>query len=255
MIFNTHLVLNSREVAFDMEVDIANPREEAMAYFLQNGKVPEPELVALLMRALRPGDVALDGGANLGYFTMLMSRLVGESGKVFAVEPSPYSLERLRHNLKINDMTNVVVVPKALWSEPGKILDFHLTPDGGYDSLSTPYRTTETIQVETTTLDEIIRAYFPRLIKLDIEGAEIEVLEAQSFLIPSFVVVEASDRMAEAIREKMSFSSYRAYILHESGALPSRVPRQCKLLPKADNSLLLFSWDEAIKEAWPEVVY
>jgi FkbM family methyltransferase len=73
-------------------------------YFFQ---IYEPNLTYLFINALRPGDVVVDVGANIGYFSMLASKLVGPSGKVIAVEAAPETYALLRRNLDDNGCANV----------------------------------------------------------------------------------------------------------------------------------------------------
>ena len=75
----------------------------------------EPSVTTQFIRILEPGDVCIDAGANLGYFTLLSSTLVGESGHVYAVEPSQYNRRRLEKNIALNGSANVSVLPYGLW--------------------------------------------------------------------------------------------------------------------------------------------
>lgn len=246
-----HIGLAGREISFSMDLDPSDQRDTDMRAYLSMNKVPEPEVVHLMMRAVREGDIVVDGGANIGYFTLLLSRLVGPTGKVIAVEPSPPNLAKIRRNLEINQITNVEVVPKALWSESGKTLDFHLTEYGGYDSLTKTDRTVETIQVETVSLPELI-SFQVRLTKLDLEGSELEVLNCPR-VFSDFIVVEVHDEAAPTIRSLLF--EYGAYVLHSDGSLPSRIPNASRILPKAENSNLLFSTGPDVASVWPEVLY
>lgn len=249
------ITLAGRTISFQMELSPTDKHDAGMWAYVSQNAVPEPEVVHLMMRAVRKGDTVIDGGANIGYFTLLLSKLVGPTGKVIAVEPSPPNLAKLRRNLEINKVTNVEVVPKALWSESGKTLDFHLTELGGYDSLTKSEKTVETIQVETITLQDVMpKSSLVRLIKLDLEGAE-SAVPVLPRVIASFIVVEAHENEVECLRDKALPWGYSVYVMHSNGCYPSRIPRGCKLLPKAENSNLLFSWEDKIVEAWPEVLY
>jgi FkbM family methyltransferase len=83
----------------------------------------------LMENVLRPGMTFVDAGANIGYFSVLGSRLVGPKGRVFAVEPDPLNLTILRANLERCGCFNVTVLPVAAWSERAE-LDFRRPPDG-----------------------------------------------------------------------------------------------------------------------------
>lgn len=247
--------LAGREIAFAMDLDPADQRDTDMLAYLALNVLPEPEVVHLMMRAVRTGDTVIDGGANIGYFTLLLSRLVGETGRVIAVEPSPPNLAKLRRNIEINGIRNVEVVPKALWSESAHTLDFHLTEYGGYDSLTKTDRTIETVQVETIALWRLVPERGARLIKLDLEGAEEKVLKYDHRVLTSFLVVEAHENHVKSLLARVRMWGYQTYVMHADGALPSQVLNTGKLLPKAENSNLLFSWADKVAAAWPEVLY
>jgi hypothetical protein len=72
-----------------------------------------------LERLLRPGDVFVDAGANVGFYTLLASRLVGPTGRVLAIEMMPATADILRQHVAINDCTNVELVEKALSDRAG----------------------------------------------------------------------------------------------------------------------------------------
>ena len=74
----------------------------------------EPNLTYFINSVLKPGDVFIDVGANIGYFTMLASKCVGASGKVYAVEASPSTYELLVANLKLNEVKNVQAIHMAV---------------------------------------------------------------------------------------------------------------------------------------------
>jgi FkbM family methyltransferase len=84
----------------------------------------------LMENVLRPGMTFVDAGANIGWFSVLGSRLVGPSGHVFSVEPDPVNLSILRANLERNGCSNVTVLPFAAWSERTE-LDFARPPEEG----------------------------------------------------------------------------------------------------------------------------
>jgi FkbM family methyltransferase len=84
----------------------------------------------LMTNLLRPGMTFVDTGANIGYFSVLGSRLVGPEGRVFAVEPDPLNQSILRANLSRHECSNVTVLPIAAWSERTE-LDFHRPAEDG----------------------------------------------------------------------------------------------------------------------------
>src|SRR5438105_2098667 len=138
---------------------------------------------------LRPGMTVLDIGAHQGLYTLLASRRVGPSGRVFSFEPSPRERRALRLNLTMNFCNNVVIQALALGSEETTadlyVVDYYNT---GYNSLRPPSvpEPTSTVAVRVGTLDnwlaqeKIDRVDF---IKLDVEGAELSVLKGARELL------------------------------------------------------------------------
>jgi len=154
-----------------------------------NLPVFETRELAFVERLLRPGMTVLDIGAHQGLYTLLASRRVGPSGRVFSFEPSPRERRALRLNLTINSCDNVVVQALALGSQETTanlyVVDKYNT---GYNSLRPPNvpEPTSTIAVRVRTLDnwvaeeKIDRVDF---IKLDVEGAELSVLKGARELL------------------------------------------------------------------------
>lgn len=129
-----------------------------------------------------PGQVVWDLGAYCGETTVEFSRLVGPEGHVFALEPDPDNRVLLARNLEMNGAANVTVLPYALWDADG-VLRFRARGDYGSTLASlSEGRTSAGLEVDveavspTTLLARTGRA--PDFIKMDIEGAEVEVLAA-----------------------------------------------------------------------------
>ena len=140
----------------------------------------EPELRAL-DRFLRPGDVFVDVGANIGLYTLKGARLVGPSGRVVAVEPGSAVGGLLADNIALNGYRHVAIVAKALADEAGWATLHHvpLGDDPQAFSLLTGGADLDGEKVETTTLDRLVADQsLPRVdcIKIDVEGAEHMVL-------------------------------------------------------------------------------
>jgi FkbM family methyltransferase len=142
----------------------------------------EPEVRELLRRSLRPGDVAVDIGANAGAHTLAMA---AAGARVIACEPNPALRARLQANVELNRLTNVVVRPYALTAEPGRVL-LHVPADpvhtGGASLLAGVHEHlsgADAVEVEGVPLDELARreGLEPvRLLKIDVEGFEAAVL-------------------------------------------------------------------------------
>ena len=132
----------------------------------------------LFQELVTEGMNVIDIGANIGYYTLLAAKLVGERGKVFAFEPEPQNHALLLRNIEVNGYKNVTAVRKAAFDKTGKA-ELHLGEYCGAHSLYQPYTNSPgTIAVDAISLDE----YFEgkecpiNIIKIDVEGAEMTVL-------------------------------------------------------------------------------
>jgi len=145
--------------------------------------VYQPLETALLKREIKRGDVVLDIGANIGYYTLIFAKLVGTEGKVFAFEPEPTNFALLAKNLRINGYTNVVLVQKAVSDKTGKLkLYLHDAPT---HSIHNRYDARASIEIEATRLDDYFKHYDRKIsfIKIDVAGAEPTVLLGMSNLL------------------------------------------------------------------------
>lgn len=145
--------------------------------------VYEPETIEILESVLEPGDTFVDLGANEGYFSVLASRLVGD-GRVFAIEPQQRCWPVIVQNMVENDCANVTLVPYGVSKEAGSF-EMVLTPptNTGASSFVASKRASlwprQTVHV--LPLDEIFERFGMgevALIKIDIEGYELEALES-----------------------------------------------------------------------------
>jgi FkbM family methyltransferase len=145
----------------------------------------EPHLASLYRALLRPGDVAVDGGANVGLHAVQMAEAVAPSGKIFAIEPVPEILQHLRLNLqKARVTSDVVTVLSCGLSDAEKETDFYQVLDPIEHELSglrnreiLGSHQVKQIRIKTTTLDAICQ-HLHRLdfVKLDLEGGEMDAL-------------------------------------------------------------------------------
>jgi FkbM family methyltransferase len=140
----------------------------------------EPDLTAFLRRRLRPGDTFVDIGANVGYDSALAGRLVGPHGTVVAIEPSPTVIAVLQETLTMNDLTNVRVVDVAVSDHDhelplfaGPARNIGKTTTVAYGGLREEGRVRAAPLGSLVTREELATT---RLIKIDVEGAEDQVL-------------------------------------------------------------------------------
>ncbi len=133
----------------------------------------EPEVFDAIRTWLRPGDTFVDAGANIGFYTILASRIVGGEGRVVAIEMMPDTAAILRRHVAINDAGNVAVVEHALCETANLEIEARVD-DGKFGQAS--IRRAEggrVVHVRTETLDNLLDGVeHVRLMKMDLEGAE-----------------------------------------------------------------------------------
>lgn len=129
---------------------------------------------------LAPGDVVFDVGANVGAYALLFAQWVGATGHVYAFEPAPDARRGLERHVRLNRAGDRVTVRgEAISAIPGTAMFRAAGPQGDNRIVAgAAAETRETIAVRTTTIDEVCRigALCPALIKIDVEGAELDVL-------------------------------------------------------------------------------
>jgi len=146
----------------------------------------ELEHKKMLEDIIKPGMTVLDIGANIGYYSLMMLKLIGDKGKLIAVEPSPSNIEILKKNLLLNNFQDVEVHNGAI-SDENSIKKFFLSEMSNLNTLNYTDKkslnlTGKTIDVKTFTVSEIIDDRDLNLIRMDVEGHEVEVLNG---LIPN----------------------------------------------------------------------
>jgi len=168
----------------------------------------EIEEIEFVRRTLKLGDVFFDVGANGGLYSIIAAKLVGENGHVYCFEPGERESKLLLHNLAINNLTNVTTIKSAVSNIKGKT-NFAISVDEAMNSLLETNHPAQKIQewqqVEVTTLDDIVEELSVKkvdFIKIDVEGAEKQVLDGAKILLESqkeiVILFEASDLNAES---------------------------------------------------------
>ena len=154
--------------------------------------------MAFLLHLLRPGDLFVDVGANIGSYTVLASGVCG--ARSIAVEPAPETLQSLKRNVEANKIGNRTrLIESALGAEAGTV---RFTVGQDTTNRIANHDDEETREVRVQTLDEILSELSPVLIKLDVEGYEPNVIAgaAETLRKPSLLAVltETADNKVSA---------------------------------------------------------
>lgn len=205
----------------------------------------ESREVGLVKSLLQPGQTVVDVGANIGYYTLLFSRLVGEQGRVISFEPDPNNFALLCRNLADNRCTNVAPHRCAVGAEQTTLKLYRCPGNHGmhraYESICCG---DEFVSVESVVLDQHL-ADEPRIdfLKMDIEGFEYFALQGMSRLLeqhsPTILIEFSPSALAEAGVSTTDFIRFFA----ERGYTISLVPES------ADGEPVLLESDDLLKRA------
>lgn len=216
----------------------------------------EPNEFAFLHTALARSAVFIDIGANEGFYTVFAASLVGELGRVIAVEPSPREYERLSRNVAINHLSNVTLVRCGLGARRGNALLHIADPEhNGQNTLGgfghTGVTAVEHVQIELSDLDSLIQELAlgrVDLIKMDVEGAEFEVIKGGLKTLerykPTLLIELFEDALskqgssAEAVLSQLTQLGYSMYAFSELTGLPEPLKN---LEPSSQNIIAVHS--------------
>ena len=153
------------------------PEDWALAVHHAEGRLPEPGTLSVLSRIVLPGQTFLDVGANVGIYTLFAARTVGPSGRVIAIEPVPRLAALLRETVAMNGLSDVVAVHEAAAGEASGERTLHIAFPYGHSSLYPLPTARQQVRVCGIALDDLLRPdRRPHCIKIDVEGAELDVL-------------------------------------------------------------------------------
>ncbi|MEO0230923.1 MAG: FkbM family methyltransferase [candidate division WOR-3 bacterium] len=180
---------------------------------------------------LKKGDTFMDIGANAGFFSLIAAKAVGETGRVIAFEPLPMNVEVIKEQFELNKLNQCECIPFAVGNIIGKTEFILPKAKSGSSSPSTAYikgiqgnkesseHITESYIIDIITLDHFCQKYnvFPDLIKIDVEGAESDVLKGASLLLRSDkaprIIMELHEGTSNAIQNQLKNYGYRFFTL------------------------------------------
>src|ERR687898_1785448 len=136
----------------------------------------------------KEGDIVIDIGAHIGLYTIISSKRVGANGKVVAIEANPSNFEMLNRNIKLNQLTNIISLNNAVYSKETKIKLYLPGEELGHTTYNTVMsdrakNEDKFVEVNANTLDYLLQLNEitdVNWVKIDVEGAEFEVLKGAS---------------------------------------------------------------------------
>jgi FkbM family methyltransferase len=190
-VFN--LVGNLSDIS--LHLDTSDPFQSDMAYGAYQNEVIEQ-----MLELVRPGDVVLTAGAQVGYVPLVLARVVGSRGRVITFEPDPRMIEACRRNIALNRADNIVhLVPMGLGSANEK-LNMSLSSHTGQSSFAISHHHVSSASVPVRRGDEVLAELgISRIdgLVLDVEGWEMKVLAglAKTFSaqLPRWAIIECWD--------------------------------------------------------------
>ena len=180
----------------------------------------EIHLQRFLKKNLDVGDTAFDIGSNIGYTSILASKMVGASGHVYSFEPINKNYLILKKNINLNNCKNISIVKKAISNKNGEA-EFIITDNGENLAMSSmvwgkqSYNTTKEL-VKTINIDDDpkLKNISPKTIKIDVEGAEGLVVEGMQKLISRcrpYIYIECTNIGREAVWPIMKSLNYSCF--------------------------------------------
>lgn len=185
----------------------------------------EAGTVRLLVQLLKPGSCFVDVGANIGYFTLLAGGLLEPDGRIYAFEPFPQAYHWLEHNLQQNQLSCVSIQNTAVSdSDGGKTL--FLPSDGAWTNASLIAEFTEhsdSLAIKAIRLETFLAVQsnpHVDLIKIDVEGAELQVLAGMGEFLARDqpdLIIEVLPRFADGLNVFFADRCYRKFLITENG--------------------------------------
>lgn len=151
-------------------------------HITRNKGVYEPLETGVVEANVKQGSVVVDAGANIGYYTLLLARLTGPSGKVIAIEPDPDNFALLKRNVEANGYRNVVLHQKAVGERQGYVKLYRSMRNSAQHSLAPSEQDAPFVEVELARIDDLVAGPVD-FMKIDVEGAELGAMRGARELL------------------------------------------------------------------------
>ncbi len=202
-------VLGSR-----MYLDVSDP---GISRDLLIHGIREDWAIDVMRETLRPGQVVVDVGANIGYYVLFEASLVGPEGRVYGIEPVPDNFSLLERNIALNAYDTIELHRFAVSEATGRSV-MHLSHLRNWHAMTPVQGTGRTIEVEVRSLDAFLDGKpFPALVRMDVEGHEYEILRGMQRTISEapeltlFIEVHPHVIGAEKMRSMLTLLSTHGY--------------------------------------------
>lgn len=222
--------------ACGFKMKVFSPKRNRIGRALYKQGIWEPEVTGAFRALIKPGDIVFDIGGDAGYYTLLFAKAAGPTGKVIVFEPIPKAQERILENVKLNGFQNVSLVDLALGSKRGAFVLEKPFEDSRINLEKTAPVSADDILVKVERFDTLVAERtlpLGDLIKIDVEGAEMEVLRGMDEYVakhhPTFVIElhpTLLPQFGSSVDEVLNWLKQRGYMLTaiDDGEISTMVP-------------------------------
>jgi FkbM family methyltransferase len=210
-----------------------DPNDTIVSKNLATRGIYESAETEIVRREIKKGDMVLDIGANIGYYTLIFAELVGENGKVFAFEPDPDNFALLNKNVQINNYHNVVLIKKGVSDKNGMAKLYLSEKNKGDHRIYDLFDGRKFVEIETIQLDDYFRDYKEKIdfIKVDIQGAEVSAFHGMRNILEKNQNVKIlTEFWPEGIRnsganpeEYLQFFTERGFKMYDIGGKMEKI--------------------------------
>ena len=174
----------------------------------------EKRMMQYLAEHLKPGDVCLDVGGHIGYISLVMGKIIGPTGNVFTLEPRPINIKYIEKHISANKADNVKLIKTGVSNYIGTAR-FDLDTGTGSGKITNK----GILEIPVTTIDTLLESgdiLPPRLIKMDIEGEEVNALKgAEKLLVEHKPLLNISTHGKEIREQCEAFLTDLGYEIQE----------------------------------------
>lgn len=236
------------QTSYNCKIYINAVDNKSLEYKLYCTGTYELGTLHVVQTVLKPGDTAIDAGANIGVITLLAAQCVGASGHVISIEPHPQTAQRLRENIALNQFENTKVIESALGEKIGTgvlYLDDQWQDSGGASLINDMERSCIETPISIQTIDSLQIPNPIALIKMDVEGYELEVIKGGANVLSQenapVLIIESGDNPQEILTYLESLNTYKAFRLEKGKQIPSKlIPiKDVKAVDGSDNMICL----------------
>ena len=245
--------------AFKFNFDLNKKNHQTIYGLLQEGHLYEADVSNFMVRTINEGDIAVDVGANVGFYSMLLCSLNNDKGQVIAFEPSDLNASEIKENQLINNYINIDIRQKLVGDSNAKEVFYHFSAlDSGtsYAREALPQDEHYYERKKVFTLDDELKEFNAiKLVKIDVEGFEVKVLKGAHNLLSNNRVrywiveyipatYEQNGESLDSLKSYMSQFDYELFILDYQRGFPKLYPLSLDFSGRYVMNLLFAKMDD-----------